>query len=241
DDTSWVSADRPSDISGPVLLVLPTAPPTCVASDALGNVFAMEVENLIDGNPATAEPHDVRQVWVALRVAGTESLQFKGHHGKYLSCDKYGMLSATSAAVGVYETFLPIQTPDTPGTFSLQIAGGDIEQFLSASDKDNSQAEDTAPSGKKPVAELRGDETAVGFTTALRVRMQARFKPSVKASKEKRAGHARISRLELESLVGRSLTDEEVKRLKRARREGTFHEEVLNVRVKGKHDKFASS
>jgi len=30
-----------------------------------------------------------------------------------------------------------------------------------------------------------------------------------------------------------------VKRLKQARREGNYHEEILNVRVKGKHDKFA--
>ena len=33
--------------------------------------------------------------------------------------------------------------------------------------------------------------------------------------------------------------DDEVKRLKRARREGNFHEMVLDVKVKGKHDKFA--
>ena len=43
----------------------------------------------------------------------------------------------------------------------------------------------------------------------------------------------------MEGLVGRKLVDEEVRRLRRARREGNFHEEVLDVRVKGKHDKFA--
>ncbi|KAI5291755.1 hypothetical protein KEM54_000547 [Ascosphaera aggregata] len=235
EDQVWVSADVPSDISGPVLIVLPSTPPTCVASDALGNVFAMVVENLIEGNPSTAEPHDVRQVWVALKVAGTEGLQFKGHHGKYLSCDKYGMLSASSSAVAVYETFIPIQSPDTPGTFSLQIAGGDLEQFISIKKKESRERE-----GKTSV-QIRGDEDTVGFTTTLRIRMQAKFKPSVKASREKsKATHARISKLELEQIVGRRLEDEEVRRLKRARREGTFHEEVLDVRVKGKHDKFAS-
>lgn len=39
--------------------------------------------------------------------------------------------------------------------------------------------------------------------------------------------------------MGRRLEDSEVKRLRRARREGNFHEEVLDVRVRGKHDKFA--
>lgn len=82
EDQSWVSADSPSDIAGPVVLVLPSDDPTCVASDANGQVFASKLENLVDGDPGTAEPHDVRQVWVASRVAGTESFSFKGHHGK---------------------------------------------------------------------------------------------------------------------------------------------------------------
>lgn len=85
EDQSWVSADTPSDIAGPVVLVLPSDPPTCIASDANGKVFASELENLIEGDAATAEPHDVRQVWVATRVAGTESFSFKGHHGKYVA------------------------------------------------------------------------------------------------------------------------------------------------------------
>lgn len=69
--------------------------------------------------------------------------------------------------------------------------------------------------------------------------MQARFKPKLKASKESKALE-KISRKELEAVVGRKLEDHEVKRLKKARKEGSYHEEILNVRVKGKHDKFAS-
>lgn len=84
EDQSWVSADTPSDLAGPVVLVLPSEKPTCIASDANGKVFASELENTIEGDPATAEPHDVRQVWVATRVAGTEGFSFKGHHGKYV-------------------------------------------------------------------------------------------------------------------------------------------------------------
>lgn len=83
-DQSWVSADAPSDLAGPIILVLPSEKPTCVASDANGKVFASELENLIEGDPATAEPHDVRQVWVATRVAGTEGFSFKGHHGRFV-------------------------------------------------------------------------------------------------------------------------------------------------------------
>lgn len=82
EDQTWVSADAPSDVAGPVILVLPSDPPTCIATDANGKVFTSELENLIEGDPATAEPHDVRQVWVATRVAGTEGFSFKGHHGR---------------------------------------------------------------------------------------------------------------------------------------------------------------
>jgi protein FRG1 len=82
EETSWVSADVPSDIGGPVIIVLPSSPPTCIACDANGKVYASELENMIESDPATAEPHDVRQVWVATKVAGTEGISFKGHHGR---------------------------------------------------------------------------------------------------------------------------------------------------------------
>lgn len=85
DDDSWVTADVPTDISGPILIVLPTEPATSLASDANGKVFTSAIENFVEGDPATAEPHDVRQVWVANRVAGTESFSLKGHHGRCVS------------------------------------------------------------------------------------------------------------------------------------------------------------
>lgn len=81
-DDGWVSADVVSDVSGPIVFVLPTEPVAALACDANGKVFALPVENMVDGNPATAEPHDVRMVWVANRIAGTEHYRLKGHHGK---------------------------------------------------------------------------------------------------------------------------------------------------------------
>ena len=68
--------------------------------------------------------------------------------------------------------------------------------------------------------------------------MQARFKPNLKASKEEKA-REKISRKELEESVGRHLDDDEVKKLKKARREGNYHEVLLDIKIKGKHDKFA--
>ncbi|RMZ84282.1 hypothetical protein DV738_g739, partial [Chaetothyriales sp. CBS 135597] len=160
DDDTWTTPDSASDLSGPVILVLPTTPATCLASDAHGNVFASAVENMVEHHVETAEPHDVRQVWVANQVAGSGQLSFKASHGG-----------------------------------------------------------------------LRGDGEAGEPATELVIKMQARFKPRVQQSKASRA-QEKVSRREMEQAVGRRLDEDEVKRLKRARKNGTYHEELLDTFIK---------
>ncbi|KAK3335987.1 FRG1-like family-domain-containing protein [Cercophora scortea] len=226
-DDSWVSADVVTDVSGPIMFVLPTEPPTALACDAIGKVFALPIENIVDGNAATAEPHDVRQVWVANKIVGTDHYRFKGHHGKYLSCDKIGLFSATSEAVSPLESFTLIATADTPGTFQVQTLR---DTFLTV------RASRSAKPNAAP--EVRGDAADISFDTTLRIRMQARFKPRIKASKAEKA-REKISRRELEDAVGRRIDDDEARRLKKARREGNYHELVLDMKVKNKHDKYS--
>jgi protein FRG1 len=93
EDDSWVSADAVTDISGPVMFVLPSEPPTALACDAAGKVFALPIENIVDANPSSAEPHDVRQVWVANKIVGTDHFRLRGHHGKYVSTPTHRPLS----------------------------------------------------------------------------------------------------------------------------------------------------
>ena len=140
----------------------------------------------------------------------------------YLSCDQFGVLSALREAISPEESFLCIASPDTPGTFSIQTQR---EKFF------------TISNGSK--VDIRGDAESISFNTAFRIRMQARFKPRLKANKESKA-REKITRKELEEAVGRRLEDDEVRRLKKARMQGDYHEAILDVRVKGKHDKFAS-
>ena len=231
EDDSWVSIDGPSDLSGPTIFVLATSPPTALSCDSNGVVFTLTLENMVENDPSTAEPHDVRQVWVATRVAGTDTVTFKGHHGRYLACDRFGILGAKREAVGGEETFKLLPVPDTSGFFALQTPTVDGEdRFLTVNEESSKKA-------KGP--DVRGDAAAFSFNTGIRVRMQARFKPRLKANKETKA-REKISRKELEAAVGRRLDEDDVRRLKKARREGNYHEEILDVRVKGKHDKFAS-
>ncbi len=144
---------------------------------------------------------------------------------RLLSCDKFGVFSATSEAISPLESFVLIGTAEPPGTFQVQTLR---DTFLTVK----------APtSAKSRGPEVRGDATEITFDTTLRIRMQARFKPRIKTSKEDKAKE-KISRAALEEAVGRKLEDEEVKRLRRARREGDYHELVLDLKVKNKHDKF---
>jgi protein FRG1 len=223
EDDSWVAADTPLDITGPIILLLPTTPPSAISSDATGSIFPIAIENIVEADPTTSEPHDVRQVWVANRVAGTSGHSFKGHHGKYLSCDKFGILNATKEAVGPEEQFTVIGVNDQPGVFAIQNAR---EKFIELEE------------GKTGADKIRGDAETIQFMSSLRIKMQAKFKPKLKVAKEEKA-LSKITRKELEKMVGRELEDSEVKTLKRARREGDFGEKLLDVKVKSKHDKFA--
>ena len=151
-----------------------------------------------------------------------QSCRTKIDVSSYLSCDKIGLLSATREAISPEESFLCIPSPDTPGTFSVQTVR---ENFL-------------ALVADSKVPEIRGDAESVSFNTTLRIRMQARFKPRLKANKESKT-REKVSRKELEEVVGRKLEEDEVRRLKKARVQGDYHEAILDVRVKGKHDKYS--
>jgi protein FRG1 len=144
-----------------------------------------------------------------------------------LSCDKFGQLSANTEAVSPLESFLTIPTADAPGTFQIQTLR---DTFLTIKPSTSSKA--------NSLPEIRGDAESITFNTTFRIRMQARFKPKLKASKEEKASQ-KISRKELEEAVGRRLDDGEVRRLKKARREGDYHEALLLIKVKNKHDKYS--
>lgn len=145
---------------------------------------------------------------------------------RFLGCDKYGIFAATSEAVSPLESFVLIATADTPGTFQVQTLR---DTYLTVKASTSSRA--------NALPEVRGDATDMTFDTTLRIRMQAKFKPRIRATKEEKA-REKISRRDLEEAVGRRLEDDEVKMLKKARREGDYYEKLLDIKVKNKHDKY---
>lgn len=257
DDNTWVSADAASDVSGPIMILLPTSEEHPVAAalacDSAGMVYAMPVENLVDGMAASsAEPHDVRMVWVANKVVGAKEedindnngkdkkstaaahLRFKSHHGMFLGIDPKGIVSATSEVMSSLESFvlLPFSCSTTAvgetemGRFLLRSAGG---QYLRCGKAGKVVGDNNAFANE--------DEMTAEEELVVTIRMQARFKPQLQAAKAEKAKE-KVSRRELEAAAGRRLEEDEVRMLKRARREGDYHEKLLDIKVKGKHDKY---
>ena len=82
DGDTWVTSESAKDVTGPIIITFISSKPMCLACDANGKVFVSELENIVAGDLATAEPHDIRQVWTAGSIAGTDEISFKGHHGR---------------------------------------------------------------------------------------------------------------------------------------------------------------
>jgi protein FRG1 len=113
-DRGWVDAESLDDIStGPLFVTFGSETPMAIACDPLGKVYASPVvvkpEN---GDPEKLEPDDVRQVWIATRLAQSEKISLKTATGKFLSCDKVGILSASREAIGPQEEWRPVRRED---------------------------------------------------------------------------------------------------------------------------------
>lgn len=85
---------------------------------------------------------------------------------------------------------------------------------------------------------ISGDAEIVSHSTIFRIQMQAQFKPKLIVSKETKK-REKINKKEIENNVGRKLENNEVKRFKKARVQGNYHEIVLDAKIKKKHDKYA--
>lgn len=150
---------------------------------------------------------------------------------RYLGSDRLGTMSTSREAISPEETFKCLPHPTQAGLFTLQTVRTTFVSIDSDTSPPAIRSDTDSPASD-------ASDASIPESCGIRIRMQARFKPKNKVEKAEKV-RAKISRKELEDEVGRRLDDEEVKKLKRARRRGNFHEVMLDVKVKGKHDKFA--
>ncbi|EPQ58346.1 hypothetical protein GLOTRDRAFT_72685 [Gloeophyllum trabeum ATCC 11539] len=238
---AWVFPDDPTQIRGPAFIFHPSDPsPICITFDSTRNrivLHALDRDKTEDSgvNPSLLErvPTEVSQVWVITRVAGASTINLRTGvgEGKFLSCDKHGIVSADREARGPQEEWTPVILPD--GMVAFQNI---YEKYLGV---------DEAAGG---VLQLRGDSEEVGFAERFWVKIQSHYKKeATEEEKKKKAGlieepsadEANVNRMYQAWGAGRSVVSKEDKKeIKRAKKEGRLAETMLDRRAKLKSDRF---
>ncbi|RXW18736.1 hypothetical protein EST38_g7130 [Candolleomyces aberdarensis] len=240
DSDTWVVPDDAVEIRGPTFILHPSDPsPITVNYNATSGkivLYSVDKDDSADGEPIKLldrTPTDVAQVWVVTRVAGSPTINIRTGtgEGKFLSCDKFGLVSADRDARGPQEEWTPVVFPDGMVAFMNM-----YEKYLSV---------DEVAGG---TLQLRGDSEEVGFRERFWVKIQYKYKKEaneeVKKKKEGAAGPAAADEETANKLyqtwgAGRTvLSKDDKKELKQAKKEGRLAEALLERRAKLKSDRF---
>lgn len=175
---SWVLPEDPLEIRGPTFLMHPSDPtPLCVTYDSTRRKVLLHAmikgEDEEEINVMDRTPVEVSQVWVTTRVAGsfTINLRTGAGEGKFLSCDKYGLVAADREARGPEEEWTPVIFPDGMVAF-MNV----YEKYLSV---------DEVAGG---ALQLRGDSEEVGFRERFWVKIQYKYKQEAHAEEQQKKG-----------------------------------------------------
>ncbi|CAL1704711.1 unnamed protein product [Somion occarium] len=208
-DEDEESADNPS--------------PICITYDSTrGRVVlhSVDKDKTEDGTqPASVldrTPTEVSQVWVTTRVAGSPTINLRTGtgEGKFLSCDKHGLVSADREARGPQEEWTPVVFPDVAGgAIALR---GDSEEvgfrerfWVKIQNKYKKEAHDEERKRKE------------GMSTDANI------------------DEASTNKLYQAWGAGRTIVSaEDKKALKKAKKEGHLAEALLDRRAKLKSDRF---
>lgn len=219
----WTSASHFKDLKGPIVLSAQTPKGiACIAADAEGKLYiSLDVDILSDSESPinTVEPNNTQQVFVisllAFNKGDQEQFSFKTSRNTYLSADKIGKVDAKASAIGSGEMFSAINNGNR------WLLKGSNGQFLSVT------SDDSTKSGLR--VELT-EEPETFFT--LRIQSTSKYVEPLSTT----LSTGKISTKELEAKMDRRLTDMEVRKLKRAYKDGKLNEALLDMRLKSKTD-----
>jgi len=172
----WVHPEQATELRGPTFIFHPSDPsPICISFDATRNRIALNpLEKLEDGGALLDRtPSEVSQVWVVTRVAGagTINLRTGTGEGKFLSCDKHGLVAADREARGPQEEWTPI------------VLEGGMVAFMNVYEK--YLGIDEVAGGQLT---LRGDSDNVGFQERFYVKIQNKYKQEAHEEERKKGG-----------------------------------------------------
>ncbi|KAG1754602.1 FRG1-like family-domain-containing protein [Suillus lakei] len=237
DPETWVLPENATEIRGPTFITHPSDPsPISVNFDSTRNkiiLSSLDKDSTSDTPPLLDRtPTEVAQVWVTTRVAGSATINLRTGtgEGKFLSCDKHGIVSAFREARGPEEEWTPVLLPDGMVAF-MNV----YENYLSV---------DEVAGGS---LQLRGDSEEVGFRERFWLKIQSKYKKEAHEEKKKREAGSELTVIDETSTnhmhqawgAGRSVVSKVDKReLKRARKEGRLAEALLDRRAKLKSDRF---
>lgn len=240
DPDTWVLPEQANEIRGPTFIFHPSDPsPISINFNSTTNRIVIHLLDKTKGEddstaPALLEqiPTDVAQVWVTTRVAGSPTINLRTGtgEGKFLSCDKHGLVSADRDARGPQEEWTPVIFPDGMVAF-MNV----YEKYLSV---------DEVAGGS---LQLRGDSEEVGFRERFWVKIQNKFKKEAHEEERKRKEVTAPPKID-ESSTNRLyqtwgagkivLSKDDKNELKQARKEGRLAEALLDRRSKLKSDRF---
>ncbi|KAI0748067.1 FRG1-like family-domain-containing protein [Daedaleopsis nitida] len=237
---TWVLPEAANEIRGPAFILHPSDPsPICITYDSTRGRIVLQSADKEKSEDAESPsilkraPTDVSQVWVVTRVAGSPTINIRTGvgEGKFISCDKHGLVSADREARGPQEEWTPVVFPD--GMVAFQNI---YEKYLSVDEVAGGQLA------------LRGDSEEVGFGERFWVKIQTKYKKEAHAEEKKRkdgmidmstADEAGTNKLYQAWGAGKSVVSvDDKKELKRAKKEGRLAEALLDRRAKLKSDRF---
>jgi protein FRG1 len=184
DPETWVLPENAAEIRGPTFVIHPSDPsPISVNFDSTRNkiiLSSLDKDSSDSDTPLLLDrtPTDVAQVWVITRVAGSPTINLRTGtgEGKFLSCDKHGIVSAFREARGPEEEWTPVLLPDGMVAF-MNV----YENYLSV---------DEVAGGS---LQLRGDSEEVGFRERFWVKIQSKYKKEAHEEKKKREAGSELT------------------------------------------------
>ncbi|EIW85088.1 hypothetical protein CONPUDRAFT_87579 [Coniophora puteana RWD-64-598 SS2] len=238
DPDTWVLPEGDLEIRGPTFIMHPSDPtPVSVNFDSTRNRIIL---HSLDRDSTSSQelpllqrtPTEVAQVWVTTRVAGSSTINLRTGtgEGKFLSCDKHGIVSADREARGPEEEWTPVFMP------------GGMVAFMNVYEKYISI--DEVAGGTMT---LRGDSEEVGFKERFWVKIQSKYKKEAHEERKKREGATKSPTIDEAGTnrtyqawgAGRSIVShDDTRDLKKARKEGRLSEALLDRRAKLKSDRF---
>ncbi|KAI9003566.1 FRG1-like family-domain-containing protein [Gaertneriomyces semiglobifer] len=219
-EEGWVPVESLDDVNGPIIIVSTAteSPSALTCSDSSAKVTFSTIPFI----GSQCDPSSVAQVFVTKRLPDSRKVSFKNAFDKYLSADKFGVITCEREAMGPAEEWELIFREDG---VALQTCW---EKFLSCDENGVGRA----------------DSDNAGFQEIFTLHCQAQNRARKK--KKKDDGNLDETSFEVEQIKkfhsyggGRLvLSHEDAKELQKAKKEGSLHEAMLDRRAKMKSDKF---